>query len=228
MDAISFIEKTFTTILSHRNGTKLSINGKSMERWKFLTSRLIQSGTKKRASHRCIILDGDNSQGRLGILADSSCHELTHLNTELVSNWDFPGDKMDWIAASTTHKHRFRGGEWTSSHSSKRHSQRFCLTETEQSSRTMEMLGNDNEPIDQIMAEILSTVILIEVAIVSSCGKEIIVIQRETIVHHKARTNCPSRGLHFIPSCSFPAFESDSTNRPHFHLRKTCQQESGW
>ncbi|CAJ0959652.1 unnamed protein product, partial [Mesorhabditis belari] len=231
--------------------------------WKFLASRLIQSA-KKKASHRCIILDGDNSKGRLGISADSSCHELTHLSaastlisyridTELVSNCDFPEqfDKMDWIAASTTHKHQFRGGEWTSSHSSKRHSQRLCLTETAQSSRSMEMLGNDNEPINQIirffrvhvtdgctvgyqcvkMTEILSTVIQIEFGIVSpnefeSCGEEMIVIQRETIVHHKAQTNCPSRGLHFIPSCSFPVFESGCTNRQHFHLRKTCQQES--
>ncbi|CAJ0585844.1 unnamed protein product, partial [Mesorhabditis spiculigera] len=225
----------------------------------FIAARISAHG--KRPSHRCLIVEGGRRHGNLGISADSSCQELTHLSaaskllaykldTKITAGCEYPDylQEIHWKAATTAHSHRFKAGTWHSSHSATRFSNRLCIGEIviDAALSTEESRSREKDPIRFYrthttegcsvgfqcvrIKQISRTVVQLEFGIISPneyepCDDAMVVMQRETLVEVGARTQCPSIGRHYIPTCKHAIVESGCSNPHHFHLRKSCTKD---
>ncbi|PAV64324.1 hypothetical protein WR25_25392 isoform C [Diploscapter pachys] len=124
-----------------------------------LTAFAVRMADIKGIEHRCYLMEGKGTTGRIGISADSSCEELTSIDaaisqisykmdtliqpqcefSKLTFNNNKKKKKSVWESTSTGRKQIIRGGVWISAYKGKNDTVMQCL-ETRTSNNESQIL----------------------------------------------------------------------------------------
>ncbi|KAK6732962.1 hypothetical protein RB195_017004 [Necator americanus] len=188
-------------------------------------------GNRRGESYRCFIMDQTGTSGRIGISADASCQELTHIGAATTTlhykqdhkihpQCDFPEYlhatmgriRQTWESIVTGRRNVIQNGHWISSYKAKNDSVWTCLE-----SRRLENFVAIRAHVKrgcQTGYQCVQFHRRGERMVQLSFGQishneyedcsEMTVETRDTLVLHGAQEECPLRGRYLSPKCQHP------------------------
>ncbi|WKX93234.1 hypothetical protein Q1695_010911 [Nippostrongylus brasiliensis] len=189
-------------------------------------------GNRRGESYRCFIVDQTGTSGRIGISADASCQELTHIGAatttlhykqdhKIHSQCDFPDYlrshphgrlRHSWESIVTGKRNVVQNGNWISSYKTRNDTVWTCLESRQHPEFTAVrahirrgcLTGYQCVQFHR-RAHNMVQVNFGQVSLneYEDCS-EMTVETRDTLVLNGAQEECPLRGRYSIPSCQHP------------------------
>ncbi|TMS33543.1 hypothetical protein L596_001273 [Steinernema carpocapsae] len=200
-----------------------------------------QLGVPTSATYRCIIHDRRGPNGRIGISADSSCQELTHLassstiitykaDAEVIPFCKFPHFlKQSWQSIVTEHNHSFEDNVWHETwadkayarslciqHEDYGHMQKFVVFVTRNCDRgyqCVKIVKRKHHIVDVIRGPLMPHE-------AGSCDN--IDHSMETLVISHRKEKCPWRGQMIINQCSEYSIRMGCSDEEHAEFNPHC------